>query len=93
MPSLPQQPEPPAETLPPAIDITVNTVAGFSPEEAPSPSPEAGSLRRPTPELAPQSATPEPLLSGPTSSEPKVSIRLSLWTLRGQAQLHSVWPG
>uniref|UniRef100_A0A667Y4G0 Zona occludens protein 1 n=1 Tax=Myripristis murdjan TaxID=586833 RepID=A0A667Y4G0_9TELE len=81
IPSIPQQPEPLAETAPPAVDVTVNTVGGLSPEEAPaaphsqpspSPSPEAGSLRRPTPELAPQSVTPEPLQSGLPSSEPKM---------------------
>uniref|UniRef100_A0A667Y4R2 Tight junction protein 1 n=1 Tax=Myripristis murdjan TaxID=586833 RepID=A0A667Y4R2_9TELE len=33
-------------------------------QPSPSPSPEAGSLRRPTPELAPQSVTPEPLQIG-----------------------------
>uniref|UniRef100_A0A8C9YH40 Zona occludens protein 1 n=1 Tax=Sander lucioperca TaxID=283035 RepID=A0A8C9YH40_SANLU len=65
-----QQPEPLAETVPPAVDVTVKTVGGLSPDEAPaahsqpSPNPEAGSLRRPTPELAPQSVTPEPLPSG-----------------------------
>ncbi|KAM4630927.1 tight junction protein 1 isoform 1-T1 [Polymixia lowei] len=83
MPSIPQQPEPLAETEPPAVDYTVNTVGGLSPEEAPappygqaspspSPSPEAGSLRRPTPELAPQSVTPDPLQSGLPGSEPKM---------------------
>jgi len=67
--------------VPPAVDVTVKTVGGLSPDEAPAapyskPSPihEAGSLRRPTPELAPQSVTPEPLQSGLASSEPKVSI-------------------
>uniref|UniRef100_A0A671VBF7 Zona occludens protein 1 n=1 Tax=Sparus aurata TaxID=8175 RepID=A0A671VBF7_SPAAU len=40
--------------------------------EDPSPIPEAGSLRRPTPELTPQSVTPEPLQSGPAISEPKM---------------------
>uniref|UniRef100_A0A4W6CYN0 Tight junction protein 1 n=1 Tax=Lates calcarifer TaxID=8187 RepID=A0A4W6CYN0_LATCA len=46
----------------------LRAVRGLSPDEAPaaphsqpSPNPEAGSLRRPTPELAPQSITPEPL--------------------------------
>uniref|UniRef100_A0A671VBT0 Zona occludens protein 1 n=1 Tax=Sparus aurata TaxID=8175 RepID=A0A671VBT0_SPAAU len=72
VPSIPQQPEPLAETVPPAVDVTVKTVGGLSPDEAPaaphsqpSPIPEAGSLRRPTPELTPQSVTPEPLQSGP----------------------------
>ncbi|XP_065808955.1 tight junction protein ZO-1 isoform X8 [Labrus bergylta] len=79
VPSIPQQPEPLAETVPPAVDVTVKTVGGLSPDESPaaphrqpSPNPEAGSLRRPTPELAPQSVTPEPLQSGPDSSEPKM---------------------
>ncbi|XP_056268707.1 tight junction protein ZO-1 [Pseudoliparis swirei] len=79
VPSVPQQPEPLAETMPPAVDVTVITVRGLSPDEAPaaprsqpSPNPEAGSLRRPTPELAPQSVTPEPLQSGLASSEPKM---------------------
>uniref|UniRef100_A0A7N8XBP4 Tight junction protein 1a n=1 Tax=Mastacembelus armatus TaxID=205130 RepID=A0A7N8XBP4_9TELE len=85
IPSIPLQPEPLADTVPPAVDVTVKTVGGLSPDEAPaaphsqpSPSPEVGSLRRPTPELAPQSITPEPLQSGLASSEPKVSIRPSL---------------
>uniref|UniRef100_A0A3B4W944 Zona occludens protein 1 n=1 Tax=Seriola lalandi dorsalis TaxID=1841481 RepID=A0A3B4W944_SERLL len=71
VPSIPQQPEPLAETMPPAVDVTVKTVGGLSPDEAPaaphsqpSPIPEAGSLRRPSPQLAPQSVTPEPLQSG-----------------------------
>ncbi|XP_034428455.1 tight junction protein ZO-1 isoform X7 [Hippoglossus hippoglossus] len=79
VPSIPQQPEPLAETMPPAVDVTVKTVGGVSPDEAPaaphmqpSPDPEAGSLRRPTPELARQSVTPEPLQSGLASSEPKM---------------------
>ncbi|XP_034414259.1 LOW QUALITY PROTEIN: tight junction protein ZO-1 [Cyclopterus lumpus] len=79
VPSVPQQPEPLAETVPPAVDVTVKTVGGLSPDEPPaaphsqpSPNPEAGSLRRPTPELAPQSVTPEPLQSGLASSEPKM---------------------
>ncbi|XP_034738489.1 tight junction protein ZO-1 isoform X5 [Etheostoma cragini] len=78
VPSIPQQPEPLAETVPSAVDVTVKTVGGLSPDEAPaaqsqpSPNPEAGSLRRPTPELAPQSVTPEPLQSGLASSEPKM---------------------
>ncbi|KAK9542834.1 hypothetical protein VZT92_000662 [Zoarces viviparus] len=79
VPSIPQQPEPLAETVPPAVDVTVKTVGGLSPDEAPaaphsqpSPNPEAGSLRRPTPELNPQSVTPEPLQSGLASSEPKM---------------------
>ncbi|XP_028999490.1 tight junction protein ZO-1 isoform X9 [Betta splendens] len=79
IPNIPQQPEPLAETIPPAVDVTVKTVGGLSPDEAPtaprsqpSPSPEAGSFRRPTPELIPHSVTPEPLLSGLASSEPKI---------------------
>lgn len=91
VPSIPQQPEPLNETMPPAVDVTVKTVGGLSPDEAPaaphsqpSPNPEAGSLRRPTAELAPQSITPEPLQSGQASSEPKVSI----WPL-----LDVPWPG
>ncbi|XP_056134829.1 tight junction protein ZO-1 isoform X3 [Lampris incognitus] len=80
-PSIRQQPEPLAETAPPAVDITVNTVGGLNPgaappppnsQPSPSPSPEAGSLRRLTPELAPKSNTPEPLQSGLPSSEPKI---------------------
>uniref|UniRef100_A0A3Q1BMK3 Tight junction protein 1a n=1 Tax=Amphiprion ocellaris TaxID=80972 RepID=A0A3Q1BMK3_AMPOC len=77
VPSISKQPEPLAETAPPAVDVTVKTVGVLSPDEAPpysqpSPIPEAGSLRRPTPELAPQSVTPEPLQSGMASSEPKM---------------------
>ncbi|XP_069553738.1 tight junction protein ZO-1 isoform X8 [Brachyistius frenatus] len=79
VPSISPQPEPLAETVPPAVDVTVKTVGALSPDEAPaapysqpSPTPEAGSLRRPTPELAPQSATPEPLQPGLASSEPKM---------------------
>ncbi|XP_075877647.1 tight junction protein 1 isoform X4 [Nelusetta ayraudi] len=80
VPSVPQQPEPLAETLPPAVDVTLKSVgAPQSPDEAPttphsqpSSSPEAGSLRRPPAELAPQSVTPEPLQSGRASSEPKM---------------------
>ncbi|XP_036400034.1 tight junction protein ZO-1 isoform X4 [Megalops cyprinoides] len=73
MPCLPQQPE--AVTAPPAVDHSVH-VAGMSPEEPPSapqsdPSPQAGSLRRPTPELT-QPPTHEPLQSGPPNSEPKM---------------------
>uniref|UniRef100_A0A673CZ49 Tight junction protein 1a n=1 Tax=Sphaeramia orbicularis TaxID=375764 RepID=A0A673CZ49_9TELE len=70
-PSIPQQPEPLAETVPPAVDVTVKTVGVLSPDQAPaaphsqpSPIPEAGSLRRHTPELVPQSVTPEPLQVG-----------------------------
>lgn len=76
VPSTPQQPEPLTETVPPA---TVKIVGGLSPDEAPpaphgqpSPNAEAGSLRRPTPELAPQSVTPEPPQSGLAGSEPKM---------------------
>ncbi|XP_028329059.1 tight junction protein ZO-1 isoform X4 [Gouania willdenowi] len=79
VPSVSPQPESLTETLPPAVDVTVKTVGGLSPYEAPaspysqsSPKPEAGSLRRPTPELAPQSITPEPPQPGPASSETKV---------------------
>ncbi|MEQ2188880.1 hypothetical protein GOODEAATRI_019487, partial [Goodea atripinnis] len=77
-----RQPEPLAEAVPPAVDVTVKTVGALSIDEAPaapyskpSPSQEAGSVRRPTPELAPQRITPEPLQSGLASPEPKVSIR------------------
>ncbi|CAF99681.1 unnamed protein product, partial [Tetraodon nigroviridis] len=79
VPSIPQQPEPLTETVLPAVDVTVKTVGGVSPDEAsaalrsqPSPIPEAGSLRRPTAELAPQTTTPEPLQSGRAGSEPKI---------------------
>ncbi|XP_035761261.1 tight junction protein ZO-1 isoform X4 [Neolamprologus brichardi] len=78
VPSISQQPEPKAETMPPAVDVTVKTVGALSSESpAPpysqsSPIPEAGSLRRPTPEVAPQSISPEPLQSGLGSSEPKM---------------------
>ncbi|XP_029701775.1 tight junction protein ZO-1 isoform X3 [Takifugu rubripes] len=79
VPSIPQQPEPLTETVLPAVDVTVKTVGGASPDEAPaalhsqpSPIPEAGSLRRPTAELAPQTITPEPLPSGRAGSEPKI---------------------
>ncbi|XP_024911364.1 tight junction protein ZO-1-like isoform X2 [Cynoglossus semilaevis] len=78
-PSVPQQPESLAETVPPAVDVTVKTVGALSPDEAssaphrqPSPNLEAGSLRRPTPELTHQSVTPEPPQSGFASSEPKM---------------------
>ncbi|XP_068594898.1 tight junction protein ZO-1 [Brachionichthys hirsutus] len=74
VPSVPPQPEPPAETGPSAADLTVKTVGGgLGPGEAPAaPIPEAGPLRRPAPELAPQSFTPEPPQSGRGSSEPKM---------------------
>ncbi|XP_068170598.1 tight junction protein ZO-1 isoform X3 [Antennarius striatus] len=79
IPSVPPQPGPPAETGPSAVDVTVKTVGGPSPDEAPAapqsqPSPilEAGLVRRPTPELAPQSFPPEPPQSGRASSEPKM---------------------
>ncbi|KAM8894449.1 tight junction protein 1 isoform 6-T6 [Spinachia spinachia] len=79
VPRVPKQPEPLADTGPPAVDVTVKTVGGLSADEAPaaphsqpSPNPEAGSLRRPTTELAPQSITPEPLQSALASSEPKM---------------------
>ncbi|XP_061743082.1 tight junction protein ZO-1 isoform X6 [Nerophis ophidion] len=75
IPSNPQQPEPLAETVTPAV----KTVGGPSPTEAPgalrsqsSPNPEAGSIKRPPLELAPQSVTSEPRQSGPASSEPKM---------------------
>ncbi|XP_077375184.1 tight junction protein 1 isoform X1 [Festucalex cinctus] len=75
IPSNPQLPEPLAETVTPAV----KTVGGPSPAEAPgahrrlpSPNPEAGSLKRPTPELAPESVTSEPRQSGPASSEAKM---------------------
>lgn len=78
-PSISRQPEPLAEALPPAVDVTVKTVGALSLDEVPaapyskpSPSQEAGSLRRPTPELTPQSITPEPLQSGLASPEPKM---------------------
>uniref|UniRef100_A0A7N6BWS0 Zona occludens protein 1 n=1 Tax=Anabas testudineus TaxID=64144 RepID=A0A7N6BWS0_ANATE len=79
IPSIPQQPDSLAETIPPAVDVTVKTVGRLSPDEAPaapysqpSPNPEAGSFRRPTPELAPHSITPEPLQSGLANAEPKM---------------------
>ncbi|XP_047219985.1 tight junction protein ZO-1 isoform X3 [Girardinichthys multiradiatus] len=78
-PSILRQPEPLAEAVPPAVDVTVKTVGALSIDEAPaapyskpSPSQEAGSVRRPTPELAPQRITPEPLQSGLASPEPKM---------------------
>ncbi|KAM4597049.1 tight junction protein 1 isoform 6-T8 [Fundulus diaphanus] len=78
-PSISRQPEPLAEAVPPAVDVTVKTVGALSIDEAPaapyskpSASQEAGSVRRPTPELAPQSITPEPLQSGLASPEPKM---------------------
>lgn len=102
MPILPQQPEQPVllaetEAAPPAVDNTVNGVAGLShglslgpiaaPQSKPNPGPgpEADRLRMPTPDLAQPLAPaptlePEPLQSGPPSSEPQVPI---VWT----------WPG
>ncbi|XP_077568663.1 tight junction protein 1 isoform X3 [Stigmatopora nigra] len=75
IPSNPQLPDPLAETVTPAV----KTVGGPSPDEAPgalhrqpSPNPEAGSLKRPTPELAPESVTSEPRQSGLDSPEPKM---------------------
>ncbi|XP_057691138.1 tight junction protein ZO-1 isoform X3 [Corythoichthys intestinalis] len=75
IPSNPQLPEPLAETVTPAV----KTVGGPSPDEAPgalhrqpSPNPEAGSVMRPTPELAPESVTSEPRQSGLACSEPKM---------------------
>ncbi|XP_061671468.1 tight junction protein ZO-1 isoform X14 [Syngnathoides biaculeatus] len=74
-PSNPQLSDPLAETVTPAV----KTVEGLSPGEAPgalhslpSPNPEAGSLKSPSPELAPESVTPEPRHSGLDSSEPKI---------------------
>ncbi|XP_072320901.1 tight junction protein 1 isoform X8 [Eucyclogobius newberryi] len=79
IPSIPQQPEPLPETAPPAVDVTVKTIGVVSTDQAPaaalsqpSPSPETGSLRRPTPELAPPGVPPEPLQPG-LSSDPKMS--------------------
>ncbi|KAJ8417642.1 hypothetical protein AAFF_G00224850 [Aldrovandia affinis] len=68
--SAPQQPG--AVTAPPAVERSVH-VATPSPEEPPSaprsePSPQAGSLRRPAPELA----QPPTHQSGPPNSEPKI---------------------
>uniref|UniRef100_A0A8C7ZMD2 Tight junction protein 1a n=1 Tax=Oryzias sinensis TaxID=183150 RepID=A0A8C7ZMD2_9TELE len=90
-PSIPLQPEPLSEAMPPAVDVTVNTLGALSLDEVPaapyskpSPNQEAGSLRRPNPELASQRLTPEPLHPGLASSEAKVSIRLSL---------DASWPG
>lgn len=99
-PNVSQQAEPLVEAFPSAVDVSVKTVGALSPDDAPaapyskpSPSQEAGSLRRLTPELAPKSITPEPLQSGLTSSEPKVSIWSSVdasWP--GSAWLSSIWP-
>ncbi|XP_067352436.1 tight junction protein ZO-1 isoform X4 [Channa argus] len=77
IPSIPQQPEPLAETIAPAVDVSIKTVGVLSPDGAPavrqpSPNPEAGSVKRLTPELVPHSITPEPLQSGLASSEPKM---------------------
>ncbi|XP_033845688.1 tight junction protein ZO-1 isoform X3 [Periophthalmus magnuspinnatus] len=76
VPSIPQQPEPLAETAPPAVDVTVKTIGVVSTDQAPAaplsqPSPETGSLRRPTPELAPPGVPAEPLQPG-LSSDPKM---------------------
>ncbi|KAM9410324.1 tight junction protein 1 isoform 2-T2 [Pholidichthys leucotaenia] len=67
------------ESVPPAADVTVKTVGARSLDEAPaapytqpSSTPEVSSFRRPTPELAPQSITPQPLQPGLGSSEPKM---------------------
>ncbi|XP_051918957.1 tight junction protein ZO-1 isoform X4 [Hippocampus zosterae] len=75
IPSNPQLPEPLAETVTPAV----KTVGGPSPSEAPgahhrlpSPNPQAGSLKRPTPELAPESVTSETRQSGLAGSESKM---------------------
>uniref|UniRef100_A0A8C7ZP48 Tight junction protein 1a n=1 Tax=Oryzias sinensis TaxID=183150 RepID=A0A8C7ZP48_9TELE len=64
-------PEPLSEAMPPAVDVTVNTLGALSLDEVPaapyskpSPNQEAGSLRRPNPELASQRLTPEPLHPG-----------------------------
>ncbi|KAM9545356.1 tight junction protein 1-like isoform 3-T3 [Salvelinus alpinus] len=94
MPILPQQPEQPVllaetEAAPPAVDNTVNGVAGLShglslgpiaapqSEPSPGPGPEADWLRMRTPDLAQPLAPaptlePEPLQSGPPSSEPQM---------------------
>ncbi|XP_037545359.1 tight junction protein ZO-1 isoform X2 [Nematolebias whitei] len=78
-PSASQQAEPLVEAFPSAVDVSVKTVGAPGPDDAPaapyskpSPSHQAGSLRRLTPELAPKSITPEPLQSGLASSEPKM---------------------
>ncbi|XP_061598404.1 tight junction protein ZO-1 isoform X4 [Cololabis saira] len=78
-PSISHQPEPLSEAAPPAVDVTVKTVGALSPDEVPaapyskpSPSPDTSSLKRPTPELTPQSVTPESLQSGPGDSEIKM---------------------
>uniref|UniRef100_A0A3P9HTU9 Zona occludens protein 1 n=1 Tax=Oryzias latipes TaxID=8090 RepID=A0A3P9HTU9_ORYLA len=78
-PSIPLQPEPLSEAMPPAVDVTVNTLGALSLDEVPaapyskpSPNQEAGSLRRPNPELASQRLTPEPLHPGLASSEAKM---------------------
>ncbi|CAL1603794.1 unnamed protein product [Knipowitschia caucasica] len=75
VPSLPQQPE----TAPPAVDVTVKTIGVVSTDQAPAAplsqhSPEAGSLRRPTPELAPPAVPPEPL-QPELSSDPKTTVK------------------
>ncbi|XP_029950234.1 tight junction protein ZO-1 isoform X4 [Salarias fasciatus] len=99
VPSISHHPEPLAETVPAAVDVTVKTVGPLSPDEAPaapysqpSPNPEAGSLRRTPPELAPQSTTPEPLQSGMASPEPKMFQKDPYSTDNGGRVGHSMKP-
>ncbi|XP_035251268.1 tight junction protein ZO-1-like isoform X5 [Anguilla anguilla] len=92
-PSVPQQAEPPAETAPPAVDSVL--VPDKTPEEAPAapqgdPSPQADSLRRPTPELAPP-LTHDPHQSGPPDSEPKM-YQKDPYGLEDPARPHGVKP-
>ncbi|XP_030232260.1 tight junction protein ZO-1 isoform X3 [Gadus morhua] len=61
-------PPPQAEPAAPAALHTVNSVGSFRA----APAPDSGSLRRPPPERAPQSGTPEPLATGPPGPEPKM---------------------
>ncbi|XP_028811883.1 tight junction protein ZO-1 isoform X6 [Denticeps clupeoides] len=76
--AVPPQPESQAETAPPAVQHSLN-VAGLVPAEPPAAHPhsnlsppETGALRNArTPELAPPQ-TPDPNLSGPPGSEPKM---------------------
>uniref|UniRef100_A0A665WM71 Zona occludens protein 1 n=1 Tax=Echeneis naucrates TaxID=173247 RepID=A0A665WM71_ECHNA len=91
------QPEPLAETMPPAVDVTVKTVGVLSPDEAPaaphsqpSPNAEAESLRRPSPQLAPQNITPEPLQPALASSEPKMFPKDSYNTDNAGRMAHSM---
>ncbi|XP_036391749.1 tight junction protein ZO-1-like isoform X3 [Megalops cyprinoides] len=92
MPCLPQQPEPQAETAPPAVDLPVHD-PGETPEEAPAapqgdPSPEPDSVRRPTPELAPP-LTHEPLPSGPPDSEPQI-YKKDLYSMEEPVRQHGL---